>query len=170
VRHGGAFRGESPAELLERLAPRLLEEGFTVAAAESCTGGLISHILTNYPGSSGYFRGGIVAYSNEMKIDLLGVPGDMIQKHGAVSPEVAGAMAEGIRLALGADLCLGVTGIAGPGGSTPGKPVGLVYIALATVNTGEIITIVKEFMFTGDRLENKKSTAAAALKLLLERT
>jgi PncC family amidohydrolase len=152
-------------ELLQELAPRLLESGITVAAAESCTGGLISSTLTDYPGSSDYFLGGVVAYANEVKTGIVGVPAELIERHGAVSPEVARAMAEGIRDAVGADAGIAVTGIAGPGGATPGKPVGLVFIGLSS---GKGDTVVREFHFKGDRRGNKQSSAAAALRMLLE--
>lgn len=121
--------------------------GQTVSAAESCTGGLLSAALTSVPGSSGYFKGSMVVYSNEMKEKFLGIPQTMLREYGAVSPQVAKAMAEGIRFISGSDLGLGITGIAGPGGGSPEKPVGLVYIALA----GPDRTQVWRKDFTGDR-------------------
>jgi nicotinamide-nucleotide amidase len=116
----------------EALAGLLLEQRRTIALAESCTGGLIAARLTDIPGISSAFLGGVVAYSNGAKTALLGVPSELIAAHGAVSAEVAQAMAEGARQRFGADMGLSVTGIAGPGGGTPEKPVGLVYLGLAT--------------------------------------
>lgn len=120
--------GESLEEIVARL---LIENHATIAVAESCTGGLLAERLTNLAGSSAYFMGGVVCYSNETKTNFVGVPRDMIETHGAVSSEVALALAEGIRERVGTTLGLGVTGIAGPGGGTAEKPVGLVHIALA---------------------------------------
>src|SRR3989304_5781049 len=119
-------------EKLEEVVGKLLtERKMTLALGESCPGGLVGHRLTNVPGSSSYVLGGIVAYSNEAKERLLGVRHETLEEQGAVSPETAIEMARGARAALGADVGLSVTGIAGPGGGTPDKPVGLVYVALA---------------------------------------
>ncbi len=117
--------------LEERVFQLLLEQGKTLATAESCTGGLLAKRLTDIPGSSAVFHRGVVTYANEAKEDLLGVPHETLAAHGAVSPETAKAMAEGIRLRAGSDLGVGITGIAGPDGGTPEKPVGLIYIALS---------------------------------------
>ncbi|HSS95922.1 MAG TPA: nicotinamide-nucleotide amidohydrolase family protein, partial [Terriglobales bacterium] len=119
----------------------------TLAAAESCTGGLLAERITSISGSSRYFLGGAVVYSNELKTRFADVPVALIEKHGAVSREVGSALAEGIRKKTGATLGIGITGVAGPGGGTPEKPVGLVYHALAT----ESETEVSERNFTGDR-------------------
>jgi PncC family amidohydrolase len=151
--------------LAERLQGRCLGAGLTVATAESCTGGLVAHLLTEVPGSSGYLRGGIVAYADEAKAALLGVPPDVIAAHGAVSAQVAVAMAEGARARLEVDAAVGVTGVAGPGGGTPEKPVGLVYVAVAGLGAPD----VRRFHWPGDRAANKRSSARAALELLLER-
>lgn len=124
--------GEGDDDLEEAVFAALAERKLTFACAESCTGGTIAHKLTQVPGISEWFRGGVVSYSNDAKRDLLGVPGDLIDRHGAVSAEVAAAMAEGARLRLGADLAVSTTGVAGPGGGTPEKPVGLVWLGLAT--------------------------------------
>ena len=140
----------------------LLARGMRVAVAESCTGGLVMHGLTNVPGSSRYFLGGVVAYANEAKVQILGVPKETIVAHGAVSVETAQAMAEGVRGLFGADVALAVTGVAGPAGGTPGKPVGLTYVALATAET----TLWREYHWTGSRAENKDASARAALELL----
>jgi nicotinamide-nucleotide amidase len=119
-------------ELEEVIGALLKQRRLTLAVAESCTGGMIGSRITNIPGSSEYFERGAVVYSNLAKTEMLGVPQELIERHGAVSAEVAGAMARGIRQAAGTSLGLGVTGIAGPGGGTEKKPVGLVYIALAS--------------------------------------
>ena len=128
----GDFVYSAAGEDLETVVGRLLKaSGATLACAESCSGGLLSGRVTSVPGSSAYFKEGFVTYANEAKIRALGVPGDLIAARGAVSAEVAGAMAEGARRAAGADYALAVTGIAGPDGGTPDKPIGLVFIALA---------------------------------------
>lgn len=139
-------------------------KGLTLALAESCTGGLIGHLITEVPGSSAYFLGGVVAYAYEAKEQLINVPHDLIVRHGVVSQEVALAMAIGIRRVLGADIGLAVTGIAGPGGATPTKPVGLTYIALAAEGT----EWCRRYLWMGDRSSNKSQSAQAALALLLE--
>jgi PncC family amidohydrolase len=154
------------AELAARLQARCLALGRTVATAESCTGGLVAHVLTEVPGASGYVRGGIVAYSDEVKRALLGVPASVLEAHGAVSAQVAVAMAEGAREALGADLAVAVTGVAGPDGGSAAKPVGLVYVAVAG---GEGPAEVRRLHWPGDRAENKRSSAEAAIELLLVR-
>lgn len=151
-------------ETMEEVVGRLLtERKLTVAVAESCTGGLIGHRLTQVPGSSAYVDRGAICYSNRSKIDMLGVPVDLIAKHGAVSQEVAAAMAKGIRERAGVSVGLSVTGIAGPGGATETKPVGLVYIGLDG-GPGEAIT--KEYRFHGDRQVIKQRSSQAALDLL----
>ena len=134
-----------------------------IAVAESCTGGLISHRITNIPGSSDYFDRGVIVYSNTSKTQLLGVPKLIIDSFGAVSRETAKAMAEGIKKMSGSDLGLAVTGIAGPGGGTPNKPVGLVYMGLASLKP----TMEKEFRFTGERYEIKNQASEEALKMVL---
>ncbi len=154
----------SLVDLARRLQTACLERGRTVAAAESCTGGLVAHLITEVPGSSGYFRGGVVAYSDDVKEQMLGVPGDSLRAHGAVSAQVAVAMAEGVRARLGADLGVGVTGIAGPDGGSDAKPVGLVYIALADGRQ----PVVQRFVWPHDRAGNKEASAEATLRLLLE--
>ena len=116
----------------DAVAAQLERTGATLATAESCTGGLIAHLLTAIPGISPYFLGGVVSYCNEAKAELLGVPSDLIAAHGAVSPEVAKAMAEGARARFHSDLALSATGVAGPSGGSPEKPVGRVYIGLAS--------------------------------------
>ncbi|MCF6283732.1 MAG: CinA family protein [Candidatus Hydrogenedentes bacterium] len=136
----------------------------TVATAESCSGGLIAHRLTNVPGASAPFVGGIVAYRNEVKMDLLAVPEDTLQLYGAVSQQTALAMAEGARAQFGSDFAVAVTGIAGPGGGTDEKPVGLVYMAVARTSATE----VARHEFEGDRESIKQQISEAALALLWE--
>lgn len=143
---------------------QLKAKGYGLALAESCTGGLIAHRITNVPGASQYLRGGIVAYSNEVKVSILGVQKEIIDSEGAVSEPVAKAMAEGACEQFNADLGIGVTGVAGPDGGTPDKPVGLVYIALAVPG----VTRVEREVFSGDRVAIKQQTAERSLELLLE--
>jgi PncC family amidohydrolase len=152
-------------ELLEVSVGKALRAGGkTLALAESCTGGLLGHRLTNVPGSSDYFLGDIVAYSYEAKERVLGVHHRTLYEHGAVSREVAMEMARGARQALGADIGMAVTGIAGPTGGLPGKPVGLTWIAIST-REGET---ARDFVWQGDRESNKDRSATAALEMLLE--
>jgi len=149
----------------EREIGELLRQlGLTLGTVESATGGLISHRITNIPGSSDYYQGGITSYSNEAKINLVGVRAETLQKYGAVSHQVAEEMAAGGMKALHADICIADTGIAGPGGATGHKPVGLFYLGLA-YRSG---TLSRKHVFTGDRLQNKQSAAEAALKWLRE--
>lgn len=151
-------------ETMEEVVGRLLTtQNCTLALAESCTGGLISHRLTQVPGSSAYLDRGVICYSNKAKTELLGVPPALIDKHGAVSAEVAAVMAQGICERSGVSVGLSVTGIAGPGGATATKPVGLVYIGLYTKD-GESIT--NECRFHGDRMMIKQRSSQAALDLL----
>jgi PncC family amidohydrolase len=140
----------------------LTARNLTLALAESCTGGLIGHRLTEVPGSSTYFLGGIVAYAYDVKERQLGVKHNTLYDHGAVSAETALEMARGARRVLGTDIGLGVTGIAGPGGGMPGKPVGLVYIALSTRDT----ECYERHVWESDRSGNKALSAEAALDLL----
>jgi nicotinamide-nucleotide amidase len=142
---------------------RLRAPGLTVATAESCTGGLILKRLTDIAGSSAYVLGGVVSYANSVKEHVLGVDGDVLAREGAVSEPVARQMAEGVRALLGADVALSVTGIAGPGGGTAEKPVGLTYIGLSTAAG----TWVRRFVWPGDRAENRRHSADAAFRLLL---
>ncbi|MGB9756945.1 MAG: CinA family protein [Candidatus Bipolaricaulaceae bacterium] len=140
----------------------LREKGLTLAVAESCTGGLLGMRITEVPGASDYFRGGIIAYSNEVKREVLGVPAGILEEKGAVSPECARAMAEGARRVCRADLALATTGIAGPTGGTAEKPVGLVYIALASPEGVR----VERHEFRGSRQGVRWSASEAALALL----
>jgi PncC family amidohydrolase len=136
----------------------------TLATAESCTGGLVADRITNVPGSSEYFRGGIVAYAYEAKVALLGVSWDMLRTHGAVSREVVMEMARGARVALDVDIAVSVSGIAGPGGGLPDKPVGTTWVGLST----EDGDWARKFVWEGDRLRNKALSAEAALQFVLD--
>jgi nicotinamide-nucleotide amidase len=156
------FWGVDDATLEGVVADLLFEQKKTIAVAESCTGGLLAHRLTNISGSSNYFERGLVTYSNRSKIELLGVPEDMIATRGAVSPEVAEAMARGVRQRSGTDFGLSTTGIAGPTGGTPEKPVGLIYIGIAGPEGAE----VERHVFSKHRLLNKERGTQAALDLL----
>jgi nicotinamide-nucleotide amidase len=150
-------------ETLEAVVGRLLvDHGLVLALAESCTGGLVAQRITRVAGSSAYFLGGVVAYSNELKEELLGVPALLLNEYGAVSPETARAMAEGIRRTTGADLALSVTGIAGPSGGSAEKPVGTVCFGLAAAGGSEDFT----FRFGGERWQVQEAAGHKALDLL----
>jgi len=154
----------SAHDLLTTVSHELKKREFIIATAESCTGGLLAHTLTNVSGSSDYFDRGVIIYSNKAKQEILGVPEHLLQQYGAVSHQVAEAMARGIQQQSKADIGISTTGISGPTGGTKDKPVGLVYIGIATTKD----VVVKQYHFTGDRLSNKQSTVDAALQLLLE--
>jgi nicotinamide-nucleotide amidase len=141
----------------------LLKKELTVGLGESCTGGLVGHLITQVAGSSDYFRGGIIAYSNQAKMRLLGVASETLEHHGAVSEETAIEMARGARAALKADLGISVTGVAGPGGGTPEKPVGLTWIGFSSTED----EFAERFVWEGTREENKSASAQAALTVLL---
>lgn len=150
-------------ETLEQVVGKLLsQKHLTIGIAESCTGGLICNQLTNVSGSSAYVKLGVVAYSNQAKVELLGIPEVILAKHGAVSKETAKAMAEGIRQVGKTDIGLSTTGISGPSGGTEEKPVGLVYIGYVD----EKHAVVKQFLFSGDRLWHKARSSYAALDLV----
>ena len=151
-------------EFLSKISNLLKQKSLKLATAESCTGGLIAHTITNISGSSEFFDRGVVSYSNESKMKLLDVPEDLLIQYGAVSKEVAKAMANGIRTKSNVDIGLSTTGIAGPGGGTDKKPVGLVYIGISTKDD----VMAKKFVFDGSRLENKENACSAALKMVLE--
>lgn len=142
----------------------LRRKKLTVAVAESCTGGLLGAVLSEHSGSSDYFRGGMEVYSDDAKTDLAGVAPQLIHSHGAVSSVVAGALARGAREKLGAKIGLGITGIAGPTGATPGKPVGLVYIAI----DAPALKSVKKKQWSFDRSGNRLASVGVALDLLEE--
>ncbi len=157
--------GDALVRLAERLQGICLGRDLTVAVAESCTGGLVADAITDVAGSSGYFAGGVVTYSDASKERLVEVPAEVLAAHGAVSAQVARAMADGVRTRFGADLAAAVTGIAGPGGGTDAKPVGLTYVAVAD---GAGVD-VRRHLWTGDRAANKVASATAVLELLVER-
>ncbi len=150
---------------LKALAAKLTAQRKTLATAESCTGGLLGGALTSVSGSSAWYPGGVVTYANEMKERLLNVPAAVLKRHGAVSPQTARRMAEGIRSLTGATLGLSITGIAGPTGGTPQKPVGLVYMGLACNGKR---TAVFEHRFTGTRSQIRRQAVAAAIGHLLD--
>ena len=148
--------------LEQKVSKKFIQSELTLAVAESCTGGLIGDRLTNVPGASAFFLLGIIAYDYAAKTKLLGVPLPLLKKHGAVSRQVASSMAQGVRKILRTDYGLSITGIAGPGGATKAKPVGLVFIAVDTKQK----TLVKKFLFKGTRLAIKKQASQTALKML----
>jgi nicotinamide-nucleotide amidase len=166
----GRFRGalgrhifSESGETLEQVVGHLLKEaGTTLAVAESCTGGLIAHRLTEVAGSSAYFEQGFITYSNQSKVDLLGVPLELIREHGAVNEPVARAMARGARKRAGVDIAIAVTGIAGPGGGSPEKPVGLVFVAVSDAVGEE----VERYQLPQGRSRIKRWTSQLALNLL----
>lgn len=151
-------------ELSAELGGLLREREWHCASAESCTGGLIANSITSLAGSSDYFPGGVIAYSNQAKTTLLGVSPDTLEGVGAVSRECAVAMAQGAQQVFDAHLGISSTGIAGPGGATDRKPVGLVYVAVATLERAE----VRELRLDGDRLQNIRASTVAALELALD--
>jgi len=152
---------DSPESLIGDLLRR---RGWSLATAESCTGGLLADRITDVPGSSDYFRGGVVAYAYEAKVRLLEVSWNTLRAHGAVSRETVIEMARGARMALGADVAVSVSGIAGPGGGLPDKPVGAAWIGLSTT-AGDW---ARSFVWDGDRRQNKIHSAEAAFQFLLD--
>ena len=160
--------GESLAglvELAQRVGDLSRSASKTIALGESCTGGLVGHLITEVPGASAYLRGGVVAYSDAAKASLLDVPPATLKEHGAVSAQVAIAMAGGARARFGADVGVAVTGISGPSGGSAQKPVGLTYVAIADASGSE----VRRFQWQGERSGNKIASARAVLDLLIER-
>ncbi|MBD3343576.1 MAG: nicotinamide-nucleotide amidohydrolase family protein [Chitinivibrionales bacterium] len=144
------------------LVRKLQEKSWHLAVAESCTGGMIGAAVTAQPGSSAYFTGGIISYSNEIKESLLDVPHHILERHGAVSRETAEAMARGVKKRIPAHCSIAVTGIAGPSGGTPGKPVGLVYIAVSVNERTEVF----KYHFEGDRASVRQRTVEVAFEKL----
>ena len=151
-------------ELEARIGRLLRSRELTLATAESCTGGLVADRITNIPGSSEYFAGGVVAYSNDVKVAILGVSADTLFAHGAVSRETVLEMARGARRILNADVAVSISGIAGPGGGLPNKPVGTTWIGLGT--SDGVWTHSRQF--EGDRMENKAASAEVALQILAD--
>ena len=147
-----------------QIGPLLSAQSWTLSTAESCTGGLIGHLITEAPGSSAYYVGGIVSYSNQLKEQLVGVSPSTLESYGAVSKQTALEMAQGVRRKLRTDLGLSVTGIAGPGGATQDKPLGTTWIGLSTPGS----TLAYHFVWSGDRQENKVASAQAALRIVYE--
>ncbi len=158
-RLGPLLYGRDDETMEQALGALLVARGRSLAVAESCTGGLLAERVSAVPGASRYFRGGVVAYANESKRDLLDVPEALLAEHGAVSAPVARAMAEGVRARLGADLGVSTTGISGPDGGTPDKPVGLVFVGFADATGGE----AHEFLFPFDRARHRLVTSQVAL-------
>ena len=156
---------EELVALARQLQERCLELGLTVATAESCTGGLVAAAITAVPGSSGYFRAGLVTYSDDAKRDFLDVPDATLTAHGAVSAQTARAMATGARARIHATMAVSITGVAGPDGGSAEKPVGLTYVGLAAGDDVE----VRKLQLTGDRQENRTEAARVALEWLAER-
>jgi PncC family amidohydrolase len=164
---------QATAELRERwrayanqqIALGLLRQGWTLGTAESCTGGLIGDVITNRAGSSAYFQGGVISYSNEVKRGVLGVSETTLRDHGAVSEPCAVEMARGVRAALGVDVGVSATGIAGPDGGSESKPVGLIYVGLSTPDGDSVSRNVWPY----DRIGNKQATADEALRLLIKK-
>lgn len=148
--------------LEEEVGALMKELRLNIAVAESATGGLISSLITDIPGSSDYFKGSVVSYDNEIKAGVLGVKKETLEKYGAVSRQTAEEMAEGVRRLMSADIGLSDTGIAGPTGATQEKPVGLFYIGFSSMRG----TRIEKHLFSGGRTENKRAAAAAALSLL----
>lgn len=155
---------EEMNNLAGEIGALLRQKGLTLGVVESATGGLISHCITDIPGSSDYYQGSVTAYSNDIKMKLIGVKAGTLERHGAVSAEVAEEMALGGRRVLGVDICIADTGIAGTGGAAPGKVVGLFYLGLADKNGA----LSQRHRFYGDRWQNKQAAAAAALSWLKE--
>jgi PncC family amidohydrolase len=151
-------------QLIKQIAEHLQKQKLKIATAESCTAGLLAYNLTTIPGSSNYFERGVITYSNLSKQKLLNIPSSLITNKGAVSQEVAYAMAQSIKKFSQVDIGLSTTGIAGPGGGTKQKPVGLVYIGISTKKT----TQVKQYQFTKNRKQNQIHTCYEAIRLLLE--
>lgn len=151
-------------ELENKLHGYLEKRGLKLSTAESCTGGLVSHRITNMAGSSAYFTGGVIAYSYEAKAELLGVLWETLNSHGAVSRETVLEMARGARKLFDADIALSVSGIAGPAGGTPEKPVGTTWIGLST-SSGEW---ARHFLWDGDREQNKQYSSEAALQFIID--
>jgi nicotinamide-nucleotide amidase len=165
---GDAVFATREEETLESVVGELLRAaGATLTVAESCTGGLLGEKITAVPGSSDYFLGGFITYTNPLKTELAGVPEALLAEHGAVSEPVARAMAEGVRRALRSDYGLGVTGVAGPGGGSEEKPVGTVHVAVAGPGEGEVQH--RKVRFPGNRDQVRRHSAQLALELLRRR-
>src|SRR5207302_7912190 len=148
--------------LATRVGERLRRHRRWLAVAESCTGGLLGAALTDVPGSSAYFVGGVISYADRVKVDQLGVPADLLQRHGAVSEPVAAAMAGGVRQLLRSDVGVSITGVAGPD-AEGSKPAGLTFIGIASLSSS-----THQFQWPGDRWDNRRRSVVAALELLVQ--
>lgn len=155
---------DSVETLVERIAAAYDRRGLTLGVAESCTGGSLAAAITDRPGVSSFFLGGVVSYANEVKAAILGVPVAVLEEHGAVSEPTARAMAEGVRARLGVDVAVSITGVAGPGGGSPEKPVGLVYISLSASKG----TKLRRDIWPGSRAQIRAAAVLAALGMILE--
>lgn len=162
------YNMQTLAQLAAQVGERLIQRGWWIGAAESCTGGLLISTLTDIAGSSRYVAGGIISYSNALKQALLDVNKSTLVAHGAVSEPTAHEMALGALRRLNVDVALSVTGIAGPGGGTPEKPVGLVYVGAALRESNAERVVVRRFQWQGTREQNKRDSVGAALALVLE--
>ena len=162
---GDHIYAEEDTDLQETVGRLLLKVGRTLSAAESCTGGMISHLITSVAGSSQYYLGSVTSYANSVKENVLGVPAETIEKNGAVSSECVARMAEGVRKLTGSDYSIATSGIAGPGGGSEDKPVGLVWVGVSSASG----TRTCKFMFKGDRIRNMERFASSALNVLREK-
>lgn len=151
-----------------QLGEKLMDRALMLGAAESCTGGLLSALCTELPGSSAWFAGGVVSYANSVKREVLGVREELLEKHGAVSREVVEAMAAGVLRALGVEVGIAISGIAGPGGGTDEKPVGTVWLGLATRSQGTVALRSRRYVFPGSRQDVRSAAVAEALNMLGE--
>jgi len=156
-------KSSSTLELATRLGEALKDRNWSLAVAESCTGGMLGAAITDVPGSSGYFLGGVISYADQVKLEQLGVTAETLSRHGAVSAETASAMASGVRGLLHADLGISITGVAGPG-AEGSKPAGLTYIGIA--ENGQLSA--HHYQWSGDRWENRKASVLAALQLAIQ--
>ena len=155
--------------LAQQVGERLRRQGRSLAVAESCTGGLLGGALTDVPGSSAYFLGGVISYADRVKVEQLQVPEGTLRRHGAVSEETAAAMASGVRRLLRADIGVSITGVSGPD-AEGAKPVGLTFIGIAapTLPGGGEAVLTHRFQWTGDRWDNRRRSVIAALELLVQ--
>jgi nicotinamide-nucleotide amidase len=165
-RHGDTLFSDDGRSVDEQVAALLVERSLTIAVAESCTGGLVAARLTELPGSSRYMLGGVVAYSDAAKIGLVDVPADLIKRFGAVSTEVAEALADGARARFGADVGVGLTGIAGPDGGTEEKPVGLVCWSVSAEIDGEVVRLTRRAQLPGSRADVRDRSTTIVMHLV----
>jgi nicotinamide-nucleotide amidase len=165
-RHADTLFSDDGRSVDEQVAELLVQRALTIAVAESCTGGLVAARLTELPGSSRYMLGGVVAYADAAKVEIVGVPAELIERFGAVSTEVADALADGVRARFGADVGIGVTGIAGPGGAMEGKPVGLVCFSVSAVLDGEPVRLTRSVQLPGSRADVRDRSTTVAMHLV----